>query len=273
MDSTPSTDPPAIGSSLDPAPAAPASGGARAWRGARRAAWLVLLVAALGVLLQVTGVFHVSSLLPRAGTVASSVPHPGTATARALSLYPYAAVAPGPDCDRGAAVWTLMNATPAQNVVCAPAATRLIATPLGAFVGTSLRGAPLPARYTISLSVSGITPCTAAIWHVATETQSGFDLRLNGPAAATCGGLGYDLETTYPSGAGSGGGTSYPVQTVSHTVVLRVEGAQVQLLLDGVHLESFEDVAPPVWSVVQLGVSQTGGNAPASADFSNFTIT
>jgi hypothetical protein len=233
-----------------------------------------LLVAALGVLLQVTGVLRVSSLLPRAGTAASSVPHPGTATARAMRLYPYAAAAPGPRCDQGAAVWTLLNATPAQNVVCAPAATRLIATPLGTFVGTSLRGAPLPARYAISVAVSGITPCTAAIWHVATETHSGFDLRLNGPAAATCGGgLDYILDTTYPSGAGSGRGTSYPVHTTSHTVVIQVDAARVQLLLDGMLLDSFKDVAPPVWSVIQLGVSQTGGNAPASADFSNFTIT
>jgi hypothetical protein len=274
MDSTPPTDPSADGASLDAVLAAPASGAIRAWRQARRAAWLVLVVAALGMLLQVTGVFRVSSLLPHAGTVGSRVLYSGTVTApaRALTLYPYAAEAPGPGCDRGAATWTLINATPAQNVVCTPTATRLIAIPLGTFVGTSLRGAPLPARYAISLAVSGITPCTAAIWHVATETRSGFDLRLNGPAATTCGGPGYDLETTYPSGAGGGGGQPYPVQTASHTIVLQVDGAQVRLLLDGVPLESFTDVAPPVWSVVQLGVSQMGGSGPASADFANFTI-
>jgi hypothetical protein len=166
-----------------------------------------------------------------------------------------------------------VNATPARNVVCFSTYTRLIAAPLGAFVSTSLRGAPLPARYTIRLSVVNITPCTAAIWHVATETQSGFDLRLNGPAAPTCGGLGYDLETTLPSGAGRGVGYSYPVQTDIHTVVLQVDGTQVQLVLDGVLLDAFTEVAPPVWSVVQFGVSTTGGNTPGTADFSNFIIT
>jgi hypothetical protein len=41
----------------------------------------------------------------------------------------------------------------------------------------------------------------------------------------------------------------------------------------GVLLGAITDVAPPVWGVVQLGVSATGGNGPASADFSNFMIT
>jgi hypothetical protein len=273
MDSTPSTDPPANGASLDPAHLALSSGATRAWRRTRRAAGFVLVVAALGVLLNTAGVLHVSGLLPRTGTAGSSVPNAGTATARTLALYPYTAAAPGPGCDQGAAVWTLMNATPAQNVVCAPTFTRLIAAPLGSSVSMSLRGAPLPARYTISLSVANISPCTSAIWQVATATQSGFALRLNAPAAATCGGgLDYILETTYPSGAGAERGTSYPVQTTSHTIVFRVDGAQVQLLLDGVLLDSFKDVAPPAWGDVQLGVSQTGGNAPASADFSNFAI-
>jgi hypothetical protein len=233
----------------------------------------VLLAAALGVLLQVTGVLHVTGVTPRADTRRPTLPHAGTATARVLALYPYAAPAPGPGCDQGAAVWTLMNATPAQNVECAPTFTRLSAAPLGAFVSTSLRGAPLPARYTIGLSVANITPCTAAIWQVATATQSGFALRLNGPAAATCGEPGYILETTYPSGAGAGRGTSYPVQTTSHAIAIHVDGRQVQLVLDGVLLDAFTEVAPPVWSVVELGVSETGGNAPASADFANFAIT
>jgi hypothetical protein len=297
MDRTPFTDQAPIRSPSDSAPAAPFASAAsaprldairaqplaaepslgrpiaaRGWQRARRAAWLVFLAAALGVLLNETGVFDVTRLLPRAGTVGSRVPNPGTATARVLALYPYAAPAPGPGCDRGAAIWTLLNATPAHNVVCAPTFTHLIAGPLGASFSTSLRGAPLPARYAISLSVANISPCTAAIWQVATATGSGFTLRLNGPAAATCGEVGYNLETTYPSGAGSDGENPYPVQTASHTVVLQVDGRQVRFALDGLLLASYTDVAPPVWSVVQLGVSQLGGNAVPSADFSNFTI-
>jgi hypothetical protein len=246
---------------------------ARGWQRARRAAWLILLVVALGVLLYVTGVLHMADLLLRAGTVGSRVPNPATATARVLALYPYAAPAPGPGCDHGAAVWVLMDETSAQSVVCAPTFTQLIAPPSGASVGMSLRGAPLPARYTISLSVANITPCASAIVHVATATQSWFDLRLNGPAEATCSGTGYFLETTYPSGAGAGWSNPYPVKTSSHTIVIHVDGTQVQLALDGVLLNSFTDVAPPpVWDVVQLSVSQLGGSGPTFADFSNFKI-
>jgi hypothetical protein len=276
MDNTPLTDPPASSASSDAAPAAPSSSAGHAWRWARRAASLVLLVVAVGALLNLTSVLHMAGIFQRHATVRTPAPKDATATARVVTHvvvpYPYSAAAPGPGCDKGTAVWTLMNATPAQNVVCTATFTRVVATPLGAFVGTSLSAASLPAQYAIRLSVTGIMPCTAAIVHVTTATQSAFDLRLNGPSEVTCSGTGYYLTTTYPSGAGKGSGGSYPVQTTIHAIANQVDGTHVQLSLDGANIGSFIDTAPPVWSVVQLGVSQLGGIGPASADFSNFAI-
>jgi len=144
-----------------------------------------------------------------------------------------------------------------------------------------LKDAPLPAQYSVSISVANLTACVGVVWDVDTLAGSSFYMSLTEPQSPACSGsysyYGCTIQpdlTCLQNTVGRGGGS---LGTGSHTITVRVDGATMSLMLDGTSLGTLTESTRPVLNGYDFGVgnsatTQQSGAATPSADFSDFSI-
>jgi hypothetical protein len=141
-------------------------------------------------------------------------------------------------------------------------------------IQVSLQGAPLPAQYTISTTISALAPCVQVSLQATSTTPVTVSVNLYGPRSPTClnGGSGYFV--TLCSSAGDCHATQDVTALAPHEtfiVAVAVTGAQVQAVLNGVVLASSSVAQPPSWTDVDISASGPSGGT-AGVDVSDFTI-
>jgi hypothetical protein len=184
-----------------------------------------------------------------------------TATAQATVHYPYKAVAPGPQCDKGNAPWTPV--VPASSIKCFPTFTQ-ITTNTSVYWRSQLPNT-LPSSFTVSVEVTYLTQDQAATLSVFESDRENGTLTLGNDGTLL---WSWCIQTSGCQGNGTG------VNPGIHTLAITVNGSSVTFLIDNSPV--FHATAAKGTSVgsIALGDSwYTVYHVQGYGDFTKFEIT